>query len=126
VESEGFDFAGSIHAVEHVMISMAPYFTMCDRWDIGGVSTKDGGELSSNWPVIYIYDGFPGGIGISESLYSILIELMKKTKKLITSCRCKEQCPACIQSPKCGNLNEPLDKLGAVKLLDLLITSDQN
>lgn len=122
IESQQFDFNGAIHAIEHAAISMAPYFTMCDRWDIGGVSTRaaNGTEVSG-WPVIYIYDGFPGGIGITESLYDIMIELLEKTLELISTCKCKEKCPGCVMSPKCGNNNEPLDKHGAVELLRLLL-----
>jgi len=121
IESEGHDFEGSIHGLEHSLISMAPYFTMCDRWDIGGISTRDGGEKLSNWSVIYIYDGFPGGIGISEKLYDLLIDLLVKTRELLVSCKCQSGCPGCVQSPKCGNNNEPLDKQGAIKLLNLIL-----
>jgi DEAD/DEAH box helicase domain-containing protein len=120
LESEGFDFNGAIHALEHAAISMAPYFTMCDRWDLGGVSTRSSAQLDE-WPAIYVYDGFPGGIGIAESLYDILIELLKKTYTLISTCKCKKSCPGCVISPKCGNNNSPLDKLGAKRLLELLL-----
>jgi len=120
VEQKGYDFDGSIHAIEHAAISMTPYFTMCDRWDLGGVSTRVGSEQSLGWPTIYIYDAFPGGIGISEQLYYNIIPLLKKTLELIKSCRCKEKCPGCVMSPKCGNSNEPLDKYGAIYLLDLI------
>ncbi len=121
LESEGFNFDGAIHALEHAAISMTPYFTMCDRWDIGGVSTRQGSQELDEWPVIYIYDGFPGGIGIAESLYDVVYELLKKTHTLISSCKCREACPGCIISPKCGNNNKPLDKLGAKRLLELIL-----
>lgn len=121
IEAEKLDFDGSIHAIEHAAISMAPFFCMCDRWDIGGVSTRQGDDSISNWPVIYIYDGFPGGIGISESLYDLLISLLEKTLDLISTCKCKEKCPGCVISPKCGNNNDPLDKQGAIKLLKMLL-----
>jgi len=119
--SEGYNFDGAIHALEHAAISMAPYFTMCDRWDIGGVSTRSGSQEIDEWPVIYIYDGFPGGIGISESLYDILLELLRKTYTLLSMCKCKESCPGCVISPKCGNNNKPLDKYGAKRLLEILL-----
>ena len=115
------DFNGAIHAIEHSAIAMAPYFTMCDRWDIGGVSTRESEEKLKGWPAIYIYDGFTGGIGISETLYDVLIPLLEKTHELISSCKCKEQCPGCVMSPKCGNNNEPLDKKGAILLLKELL-----
>ena len=121
LESEGFDFDGAIHALEHAAISMSPFFTMCDRWDIGGVSTRHGSQDLDEWPVIYIYDGFPGGIGIAESLYDVLIELLKRTYTLISTCKCREACPGCVISPKCGNNNNPLDKLGAKRLLELIL-----
>jgi len=121
IEKQGYDFGGSIHALEHAAIAMAPYFTLCDRWDIGGVSTADGGVELNAWPVIYIYDGFPGGIGISEKIYDVLIDLLLKTQRLIETCRCSEKCPGCVMSPKCGNNNEPLDKHGAIELLKLLL-----
>ncbi len=120
LESEGYDFNGSIHAIEHAAISMAPYFTMCDRWDIGGVSTRSDSQLDE-WPVIYIYDGIAGGIGISESLYDTVVELLRKTYLLISTCKCKEACPGCVISPKCGNNNKPLDKYGAKRLLELML-----
>jgi DEAD/DEAH box helicase domain-containing protein len=116
------NFDGTIHAIEHAAIAMAPYFTMCDRWDIGGVSTRESEETLSGWPAIYIYDGFTGGIGISEILYDVLIQLLEKTQKLIEDCKCKEQCPGCVMSPKCGNNNEPLDKEGAIALLKELLS----
>jgi DEAD/DEAH box helicase domain-containing protein len=121
IESEGFNFDGAIHALEHAAISMTPYFTMCDRWDIGGVSTRARSQEIDEWPVIYIYDGYPGGIGIAESIYEIIIELLEKTYTLISTCKCKESCPGCVISPKCGNNNKPLDKLGAKRLLELLL-----
>ncbi|MCP4762309.1 MAG: DEAD/DEAH box helicase [archaeon] len=125
IEEKGYHFGGSIHAIEHTAISISPYFCMCDRWDIGGVSTKDGGNELSGWPVIYIYDGFPGGIGITESLYEILPSLLEKTLNLIKTCKCKEQCPGCVMSPKCGNSNYPLDKYGAIELLKLLLNEEK-
>ena len=120
LESQNLDFDGGLHAVEHAMIAMSPIFAMCDRWDIGGLSTPlhpDTGE-----PTIFIYDGFEGGIGISENLYANIKLLWEKTLQLIDNCECKEGCPSCIYSPKCGNENEPLDKKAARIILKHLIT----
>ena len=120
LESQNLDFDGGLHAVEHAMIAMSPIFAMCDRWDIGGLSTPlhpDTGE-----PTIFIYDGFEGGIGISENLYANIKLLWEKTLQLIENCECKEGCPSCIYSPKCGNENEPLAKKAARIILKHLIT----
>ena len=119
IEDQGLDFDGGIHAVEHAMIAMSPIFAMCDRWDIGGLSTPlhpDTGE-----PTIFIYDGFEGGIGISETLYSTIKPLLEKTLQLIDKCECKDGCPSCIYSPKCGNENQPLDKKAASLILKQLL-----
>ena len=101
------------------MIAMSPIFAMCDRWDIGGLSTPlhpDTGE-----PTIFIYDGFEGGIGISETLYANIKPSGKKLLSLIENCECKDGCPSCIYSPKCGNENQPLDKKAASIILKQII-----
>ena len=119
IEAQGLDFDGGLHAVEHAMIAMSPIFAMCDRWDIGGLSTPlhpDTGEAT-----IFIYDGFEGGIGISETLHSNIKPLWEKTLELIDNCECKEGCPSCIYSPKCGNENQPLDKKAASTILKQLL-----
>ena len=115
VERAGLDLAGGIHAVEHAAIGLLPLLAMCDRWDIGGVSYPrypDTGEAT-----IFIYDGHRGGVGVTEKGFELLDELLRRTLDAITSCPCEEGCPSCIQSPKCGNLNAPLDKRAAVLLL---------
>jgi len=120
IEAQGLDFAGGLHAAEHAMIAMSPIFAMCDRWDIGGLSTPmhpDTGEAT-----IFIYDGFEGGIGISETLHSKIKPLWEKTLQLIENCECKDGCPSCIYSPKCGNENQPLDKKAASIILRNLIS----
>ncbi len=124
IENKGHDFNGGLHAVEHAMIAISPIFAMCDRWDIGGLSTPlhpDTGE-----PTIFIYDGFEGGIGISETLYSKIIPLWEKTLQLIDNCECKDGCPSCIYSPKCGNENSPLDKKAASIILKHLLKLSAN
>jgi DEAD/DEAH box helicase domain-containing protein len=113
------DFAGGIHAVEHAAISILPLFALCDRNDIGGVSTpfhSDTGKAQ-----IFIHDAYPGGIGIAEKGYEIIQELWKATYLIISECPCQDGCPSCIQSPKCGNNNEPLDKKAAIILLEELL-----
>ncbi|MGH2349103.1 MAG: DEAD/DEAH box helicase [bacterium] len=115
VRRQGLDLAGGIHAVEHAAIGLLPLFAMCDRWDLGGVSYPAYPELGG--PAIFIYEGHPGGVGITEKGYALLDDLMYATLDTIAACPCEAGCPSCIQSPKCGNLNEPLDKAAAVVLL---------
>ncbi|MBD3351824.1 MAG: DEAD/DEAH box helicase [Candidatus Lokiarchaeota archaeon] len=121
LEMEGFHLGGSIHAIEHGAIAMAPALAQVSRWDLGGVSIDF--DPVKQEPVIYIYDAYRGGIGISEQLYFNLIELLSLTYKLINTCSCKSSdgCPACIMSPKCGNNNEPLDKKGALFILKKIL-----
>ena len=117
---------GAIHAVEHGMISLFPKHVLCSRWDIGGVSIDI--DPLYNQPMIYIYDSFPGGIGLAERAEQNILTLLKDTLSMIRACPCKEDsgCPSCIQSPKCGNGNEPLSKSGSIYLLSHLIESFKN
>jgi DEAD/DEAH box helicase domain-containing protein len=110
---------GTLHAVEHAAIGMLPLFTICDRWDVGGVSTAL--QADTGLPTIVIYDGYPGGAGIAELGYSAGANLLAATLDLVGLCPCTTGCPSCVQSPKCGNLNEPLDKAGAISLLQVLL-----
>jgi DEAD/DEAH box helicase domain-containing protein len=119
VREAGLDFAGGIHALEHAAIGVLPLFAMCDRWDIGGVSYP--AHPQTGTPAIFIYDGYPGGVGITEKGYSLIDALMTATREVIEACPCEAGCPSCIQSPKCGNLNEPLDKRAALMLLEGLL-----
>ncbi|MCW4029993.1 MAG: DEAD/DEAH box helicase [Candidatus Bathyarchaeota archaeon] len=119
IEEAGLNFDGGLHALEHAIIAMAPMFAMCDRWDIGGLSTAV--HVDTGKPTIFIYDGFEGGIGISENLYSNIRPLLEKTFELIETCECKDGCPSCIYSPKCGNGNDPLDKKAAYVILQRLL-----
>jgi DEAD/DEAH box helicase domain-containing protein len=116
----GYDLPGSIHAIEHAAIGILPLFAMCDRQDIGGVSHPAHPDVS-NLPAIFIYDAHPGGVGISETAYDRLDDLFSATLKAIEDCGCESGCPSCVQSPKCGNNNEPLDKAGAAFLLRELV-----
>jgi len=113
---------GSLHATEHAQIAVLPLIAMCDRWDIGGLSTNM--HPQTGGPTIFIYDGHPGGIGITRLAYQRFEELCRDAHRLIAECPCKSGCPSCVQSPKCGNLNEPLSKAGAKLVLDgMLATS---
>jgi len=114
------DFAGGIHAVEHAMISMYPLHLLVDRSDVGGVSTPSHPDLGSK-SGIFIYDGHRGGVGYAEKGYDLIEEVLEGTLKAIESCPCESGCPGCIQSPKCGNNNEPLDKHAAIMLLHELL-----
>jgi DEAD/DEAH box helicase domain-containing protein len=121
LELGGYDLGGTIHAIEHAMIAVAPVLAQISRWDLGGVSIDF--DPVKQQPIIYIYDAYRGGIGISETLYYNLQELMNLAYNLIDSCNCKSKngCPACIMSPKCGNNNDPLDRKGALFLLKELL-----
>jgi DEAD/DEAH box helicase domain-containing protein len=109
---------GSLHAVEHSQIAVLPLIAMCDRWDIGGLSTNAHPQTGS--PTIFIYDGHPGGVGITRRGYEQFERLVDDARRLIAECPCQSGCPSCIQSPKCGNLNDPLSKRGALELLGRL------
>jgi DEAD/DEAH box helicase domain-containing protein len=106
---------GSLHAAEHGQIAVLPLIAMCDRWDIGGLSTAY--HHQTGRPTIFIYDGHPGGVGITRVGYEQFERLVDDATRLISECPCKSGCPSCVQSPKCGNLNEPLNKNGAIELL---------
>ena len=113
------DLAGGLHAVEHAAIGILPLFALCDRNDIGGVSTPlhhDTGKAQ-----IFIYDAYPGGIGIAEKGFDMITELWQATLEAIAECPCQYGCPSCIQSPKCGNNNKPLDKKAAKIILEGLL-----
>lgn len=108
-------FGGALHAAEHALIGLLPLFAMCDRSDIGGLSTPT--HRQSALPTVFVYDGYPGGVGISRRGYDEFESLARDTLGAIIRCPCERGCPACIQSPKCGNWNEPLNKRGAVSFL---------
>jgi len=113
------EFLGSLHAAEHAFIGLLPLFAMCDRGDIGGLSIAM--HRQTRLPTIFVYDGYPGGVGISERGYDTFEEVARDTLGVLARCPCKKGCPACVQSPKCGNWNEPLSKDGAIKVLRYLL-----
>jgi DEAD/DEAH box helicase domain-containing protein len=106
---------GSLHAAEHAQIAVLPLLAMCDRWDIGGLSTAF--HQQTGRPTVFVYDGHPGGVGITLVGFTSFERLVDDAHRLISECPCRSGCPGCVQSPKCGNLNEPLSKGGALELL---------
>jgi DEAD/DEAH box helicase domain-containing protein len=116
---DGFDalpkLLGSLHAAEHSMIALLPLWAMCDRWDIGGLSTNL--QRQTGRPTVFIYDGHAGGVGIAERGFQVFEGWVADTARLLERCPCEHGCPSCVQSPKCGNLNDMLDKHGALTLL---------
>lgn len=110
---------GTLHAIEHAAIGILPLFTICDRWDVGGVSIAM--HADTLLPSIFIYDGYQGGAGIAELGYSAADRHLTATLGVLEACPCRDGCPSCVQSPKCGNGNEPLDKYGAIALLRVLL-----
>ncbi len=119
VTALGLNFMGGIHAVEHAAIALFPLFALCERDDVGGISIPCHPALGK--AAIFVYDGYPGGVGLAERSFERLEALLEKTLSLIGSCDCEKGCPACIYSNKCGNGNVPLDKQAAVLILSLLL-----
>jgi DEAD/DEAH box helicase domain-containing protein len=112
---------GSLHAAEHSLIALLPLWAMCDRWDIGGLSTNV--HFQTGAPTIFVYDGHPGGVGITERGFEAFEGWVADTAGMLRGCPCLLGCPSCVQSPKCGNLNEPLDKPGALAVLERMSKS---
>ena len=111
---------GSLHAAEHAAIGLLPLVASCDRGDIGGLSTAFG---ESGLPTVFVYDGHPGGAGFAERGYRLAATWLRATRAAIEACECPQGCPSCVQSPKCGNGNDPLDKAGATRVLSTVLTS---
>jgi DEAD/DEAH box helicase domain-containing protein len=115
----GVDLPGSVHAIEHAAIGLLPLVAACDRWDVGGVSTES--HAQTGLLTIFVYDGHDGGAGFAERGFTAATQWLRSTSLAIADCECGTGCPSCIQSPKCGNGNEPLSKSGALALLDRLL-----
>ena len=112
----GRDLPGTLHAAEHTAIAMLPLFAICDRWDVGGLSTTLHPDVGG--AVWFVYDGYPGGAGIAPVAFGRAASHLAATLDALRTCPCLDGCPSCVVSPKCGNFNEPLDKAGAIRLLE--------
>lgn len=110
---------GTLHAIEHTAIAMLPMYAICDRWDVGGLSTAMHRDVGRG--VFFIYDGYPGGAGIAPIGFSVAERHLRATLDAVRTCPCAAGCPSCVQSPKCGNFNDPLDKAGAIALLAIAV-----
>ena len=113
------EIPGALHAAEHAAIGLLPLFAGCDRWDIGGLSTNL--HPSTGAPTVIVYDGYPGGAGFADRGHAVLADWLTAVREAVRGCPCGHGCPSCVQSPKCGNGNQPLDKAGAIIVLDLVV-----
>ncbi|MHC5021386.1 MAG: Zn-binding domain-containing protein, partial [Planctomycetota bacterium] len=118
INDAGGHFMGAIHAAEHATIAVVPLFVLCDRGDVAGISYRRHEQVRG--PAIFFYDGYPGGVGLCARAFEVAEQLLQYSRNAIDACACEEGCPACVHSPRCGNGNQPMDKAGAVRVLDVL------
>ena len=118
--TSGWNWIPAILPVAKAAIGLLPLVASCDRWDIGGLSTATG---EGGLPTVFVYDGHPGGAGFAERGYRMAATWLGATLEAIEACDCPQGCPSCVQSPKCGNGNEPLDKPGAIRVLRVVLSS---
>ena len=123
MEQEKLHFMGGIHAAEHAMIALFPLLALCDRNDIGGISCPIHEQTME--ATIFIYDGHPGGVGLAEAVFHKVDRLLLETYAMVSSCECDNGCPSCVHSPKCGSGNRPIDKGACLKLLEMLLDSQE-
>ncbi len=119
MENEGMHFMGGLHALEHAAISVFPLIALCDRFDLGGISTVL--HEQTRTPAVFIYDGYPGGIGLCKRGFDAALDLLGRTLSLVSECPCEDGCPSCVHSPKCGSGNKPLDKRCAKAILEVML-----
>ena len=119
VEDAFMHFMGSIHALEHVSIGLMPLLVLADRNDLGGISTPMHAQLGAS--AVFIYDGLPGGAGLTRGAFPLLEQLFEADRETLASCPCETGCPSCTHSPKCGSGNRPIDKAGALFLISYSI-----
>lgn len=117
-EVQGLHWAGGLHGAEHALVAIAPLHAMCDRWDLGGVSTPF--HPNTSGPVIIVHEAFPGGVGIARKLFSLAEAWSEAARDLVRRCRCEKGCPSCVLSPRCGSRNQPMDKAAAGVILQFI------
>jgi len=122
LQAEGLHPMGGIHALEHAALSLFPLFALCDRHDVGGISTLR--HPQTGGAAVFFYDGHPGGVGLAASLFARVEALLEATLELVAGCACAAGCPACVHSPRCGSGNRPIDKRAALRTLRWLVARD--
>jgi DEAD/DEAH box helicase domain-containing protein len=123
LQADGRHFMGGIHGLEHAALALFPLFALCDRFDVAGISIPRHPQVRG--PAIFLYDGVPGGLGITRSLLPRMEELLEATGQIVASCDCEDGCPSCVHSPRCGSGNRPLDKAATARTVDLILGREE-